>query len=72
MNPQSRENEKLRYSGNWFFREDSGLDWKIADAFADPRIDMMLEQIQADISNSNVGDTSFQRLCCFYGIQRHN
>ena len=66
MNPQSRENEKLRYSGNWFFREDSGLDWKVADTFADPRIDMMLMQIQADISNSNVGDTSFQRGCVVF------
>ena len=63
MNPQSRENENT-YSGNWFFREDSGLHWKVADTFA--ILYWWCWQIQADISNSNVGDTSFQRGCVVF------
>ena len=66
-NPQAREKERLRYSGEWSFEPNSGLDWSTAAQFEDPRFQMIFEQIEEDLKNSLKGDEQmFQRGCVIF------
>ena len=64
-NPQAREKERLRYSGEWSFEPNSGLDWSTAAQFEDPRFQMIFEQIEEDLKNSLKGDPDPQHTTSF-------
>ena len=66
-NPQAREKEILRYSGEWSFTPESGLDWDAVAQYKDPRFQIITGQIEDDLSNSLKGDEQiYQRGCVIF------